>query len=378
MNRPKLFIITTSPVMFYYILRGQPKFLNNYFDVHLVTAPGPLVADIKAIEGVEVHTIGFERNISLLSDFCALFRLSRLLLREYPDIVHSYSPKAGLLGMLASKIARVNKRIHTFTGLIFPSRTGLFRILLMLMDRITCLCATAVIPESLGVSQDLVNNRICKKPHNLIGFGNIAGVDTDFYRPFSEIEKNNSRRSYNISQSSWVFCFVGRIHQEKGVSELIRAFSRLEGDYYLIIVGSKDETSPVSEEISMAMASNPRIICTGWIDDVRLPLGCADVNILPSYREGFPNVLLQASAMGIPSIATDVNGARDIIQDGKTGWLIPIKNEVKLFTAMKQASRSRSECKRRGHEGVSMIQKRFDQVIYRNKLVNFYKQLLNH
>lgn len=375
--RRKLFIVTTVPDMLYYILKGQPKFLNDFFEVHLVTSSGQLVEKIKVFEGVKIHTIRIKRNISLFSDFYSLFQLIWLLHKESPDIVHSYSPKAGLISMLASKIVCIKHRFHTFTGLIFPSRSGLFRKLLMFMDRIICFCATEVIPESLGVADELVRNKIFNKPHDLIGSGNIAGVDIRFFRPLSEVEKNSNRQYYNIPKAAWVFCYVGRIHLEKGINELINAFSKIEGENYLILVGSEDQSSSATNAVKQAIEINSKIICTGWVEDIRIPLGCADVNILPSYREGFPNVLLQASAMAIPSIATDVNGSREIIQDDVTGWLIPIKNELELLKAMKKATKSRIECKRLGHEGVSIVKKKYDQVIYRKKLLEFYNKKLD-
>jgi glycosyltransferase involved in cell wall biosynthesis len=230
MKKKKLLIVTTVPQTLFYILAGQPKFLSEYYDVSIITSSGPEVSLIRDRENVPVHEINMRRKISLLSDLLCLYQLYRLFLKLRPDIVHSYTPKAGLLTMLAAFFAKVGVRVHTFTGLIFPSRSGFSRALLIATDKLTCLCATAVVAESAGVRDDLRAVSVPCTDIRIIGSGNIAGVDEDFFMPASPTEKCEAKLKLGIPSEAFVFCYVGRLNSEKGISELIQAFQELKGN----------------------------------------------------------------------------------------------------------------------------------------------------
>ncbi|MAV80541.1 MAG: capsular biosynthesis protein [Flavobacteriales bacterium] len=373
MQKKKLIIVTTVPQTIFYILNGQPKFLSRYYDVAIVTSSGPETSWIRDKEGIEVHTLDMSRKISLASDLVSLYKLTKLFLKLRPDIVHSYTPKAGLLSMLAAFFARIKVRVHTFTGLIFPSRSGFSRALLIAMDKLTCFCATAVVSESEGVRDDLRSVTVpCNNIH-IIGSGNIAGVDEIFFTPASQNFKNVKRMQLGIPLDAFVFCYVGRLNSEKGVSELVQAFQELTGNVYLILAGALDESFPINAEDMSLINLHQNILAVGQVNDVRSIYSASDINMLVSYREGFPNVLLEACSMELPSIATDVNGAREIIHNGETGWLIPVKNKDAVFNAMVSSMNEKENLDILGENCRKLVIDRYRRSDYLESLKCFYK-----
>ena len=375
MDKKKLLIVTTVPQTIHYILRGQAKFLLSEYDVALVTSAGPEISEIRSRENVEVYLVNMSRNISLASDLISLFKLTRLFLKLRPDMVHSYTPKAGLLAMLAAFFARIRFRVHTFTGLIFPSRTGFRRAILVGTDKLTCFCATSVVAESRGVRDDL---RMINVPCNdiqIIGWGNIAGVDEVFFAPVSRSVKIKKKLRLGIPSEAFVFCFVGRLNSEKGLSELIEAFSELSGNVYLILGGGLDDSSPLDSRVMDIINAHTNILSIGQTDDVKSIFAVSDVNVLVSYREGFPNVLLESCSMGVPSIATNVNGSREVINDDETGWLIPIKNKNAVLEAMRSSMEQKNNLNRLGVNCRKLVLDRYTREAYLESLKLFYNSL---
>ena len=361
------------PQTLFYILKGQAKVLNGQYDVSIVTSSGDEVSRIIAREGVAVYSIEMSRKISLARDFVSLFKLTKLFLKLRPDIVHSYTPKAGLLTMLAAFFAKVGVRVHTFTGLIFPSRSGFSRALLIATDKLTCLCATAVVAESAGVRDDLRAVSVPCTDIRIIGSGNIAGVDEDFFMPASPTEKCEAKLKLGIPSEAFVFCYVGRLNSEKGISELIQAFQELKGNMYLILAGGLDESSPLHAKDMSLIDLHPNILAVGQVNDVRAIFSASDVNVLVSYREGFPNVLLESCSMGLPSIATDVNGSREVIRNGETGWLIPVKNKNAVFDAMIMSMDKKENLDKLGENCRKLVIDRYRRSDYLESLKCFYK-----
>ena len=375
MIKKKLIIVTTVPQTVYYILKDQPRFLSNLYDVKIVTSSGPEVSKIKEREEVDIYEIDMKRKISLFSDLISLFKLIKLFIRIRPEIVHSFTPKAGLLAMLAAFFARVRFRIHTFTGLIFPSRKGFSRKLLIFTDKLTALCATNVIAESIGVRNELKSANKSLKDIHIIRYGNIAGVDEKFFSPTSQNEKNSSRQKFNIPKEAFVFCYIGRLNYEKGIAELIEAFYELTGNIYLVIVGAIDSSSPLDKKIIDLIDSHPNILSLGLREDVKTIYSLADVNVMASHREGFSNVILEASSMGVPSISSDVNGSREVIIEKKTGWLVPIKDKKLLKKALISSMDENIDLNLLGINCRKLVIKRFRRADYLNSLKSFYNRL---
>lgn len=306
---------------------GMLPDLKKKYEVVLLSSPGPEMDEAREQYGVRTIEVPMERHISPVKDFLSLCRLIRVFMREKPDMVHSMTPKAGLLCMTAGWLTRVPVRIHTFTGLVWPTSTGLKRRILMLTDAITCWCATHVIPEGEGVKADLLNNGITRKPLRILGYGNVRGIDMDKFSVLSvECSKECSVLSVecsgqNSKLKTFTFLFVGRIVRDKGINELAEAFCRLNSEKpetRLVLVGFYEQNlDPVRPETHRRIEENPNIIMAGERtgDDLVRSYAEADCFVFPSYREGFPNTVLEAGAMGLPCIVTDINGSREIITD---------------------------------------------------------------
>lgn len=377
----RLLLVTTVPETLATILSHQPRYLAEHFQVSLATSPGDKLHLVAQNEGLEISLVPMVRGINVLNDLVSVARMMQVLRRVQPIVVHSYTPKAGLVCMLAAWLCRVPVRVHTFTGLIFPTASGIKKKLLIWVDRLICACATHVVPEGEGVKKDLQQFAITRKPLQVIGNGNIAGVDTGHFSPLAmgnmEVA-NNFRQSLSIKSDRFLFCFVGRLNKDKGLSELIEAFRLMPATAHLLLVGGHDQTSPVDADTLAVIESHPQIHSLGFLSDIRPALRAANVLVLPSYREGFPNVVLQAGAMELPVIATDINGCNEVIEPKYNGWLVPPRDTQALEDAMRQAmqmtSTERSEMGRRARVH---IQQRFEQKQHWGRMVNFYQALFD-
>jgi glycosyltransferase involved in cell wall biosynthesis len=368
-----IFIVTTAPITLTGILSGQPKELSKYFDVSLISNPDKELQQVAKSESVRSFSLPMQRGISPIKDVISVINLVRLLRKHKPDVLHSYTPKAGLVTMLAGFIAGVPIRIHTFTGLIFPTSSGLQKNILIWMDRLICVCSTNVVPEGNGVKQDLYDYGITNKPLKVIGHGNIAGVDTSYFdKNLVETEAFLLRSKLSIPEVAFVFTFVGRLTKDKGFSELIEAFDSVHDNAHLLIVGAQDDRLPLTDDVANILKSHPRIHLTGWVNDVRPALAISQVLVLPSYREGFPNTPLQAGSMGVPSIVTDINGCNEIIEDGFNGWVIQPGSSEELYHAMNKSMQS-DNLTQMGCRAREIIKQKFEKSTYIENLIQFYK-----
>lgn len=374
----KLLITTTVPETLHSILGDQPRYLSQFFDISLATSAGDSVGAIRYREGVPVEEVPMVRRIAPVADLKALISMIRHIRKVRPHVIHSYTPKAGLITMLAAFVCRVPVRVHTFTGLLFPTAVGLRRTLYIALDKLICMCATHVVPEGEGVRQDLAASRITRKPMKVIGHGNIAGVDTQFFcrdaRGVAE-QSFSLRRDLGIDETSFVFCFVGRLNRDKGITELVEAFKKLPESARLLIVGAIDESAPVGGGTILEISKHPRIHHIGHQSDVRPALAASDTLVLPSYREGFPNVILQAGAMGVPAIVSDISGCNEVISTGHNGWLVPPRAVFVLAQRMAQVmSTERQLLTRMGEEARTVVQERFERSVHWDRMRSFYNQ----
>jgi len=376
----RLVLVTTVPQTFTSILKGQPSYLSRYFDVILITSPGREVDTLRK-ENVPIYFVPMTRGINVFSDIVSTCRMIRILHQLQPDIVHSYTPKAGLVTMLAGYVCRVPFRIHTFTGLIWPTSSGILKKVLKFIDSIICFCATSVVPESKGVLNDLQSGGITSKPLSLIGWGNVAGVDLKYFSPFDvevRMKSDEVRSRFGISNSDFVYIFVGRLHKEKGINELLSAFVRMSIDCHLFILGDVDHQCPISQFSLSLLKSHQRIHWLGFQADIRPALQAADVFVLPSYREGFPNVLLQSAAMCLPAVATNINGCNEFISPGLNGWLIPVKDEKAIFQALYHAKNlSKSKLRSMGMLSRELVKARFELNDHLQRMLYFYGSFFN-
>lgn len=373
----KLIRTSTIPASLENLLKGQLKMLSKYYNVLAVSSPEDDMETIEEREGVRTIAIPMERRISLIKDFISLIRLIVLFAKERPDMVHSITPKAGLLSMLAAWITRVPVRMHTFTGLVFPTATGKMQKLLIAMDRLTCFCATHINPEGEGVKRDLVNYNITSKPLHIIANGNVNGIDLEYFDKTPEVvEKACSYKK----EGTFTFCFVGRMVRDKGINELVHSFLRLyqkDERVRLLLVGPfEKELDPVLPEVEEHILHHPGICYMGYQNDVRPFLVASDALVFPSYREGFPNVVIQAGAMGLPAIVTDINGCNEIVLPDLNGVIIPSKDEQALYESMKYFASHPVEVERMAANARPLIASRYEQRIVWNALLDEYKSII--
>jgi len=379
MPHPKLVIVTTVPITLTGILANQPKFLAEHFAVSIISSPDEELKQVEITENVPTYAVAMERGISLFKDLVSLLKMIKQLRKLKPEIVHSYTPKSGLITMLAGFICRVPIRVHTFTGLIFPTSTGIKQKILIWMDRLICACATTIVPEGNGVKQDLINYGITKKELNVIGHGNIAGVDTDYFNRdvvINEGTDSKLRIQLNLPKDAFLFCFVGRFTSDKGFSELIAAFNKLPENAHLVLVGEMDKRIPLPPDTIKALKQHSRIHNLGWQNDIRPALTISDVLVLPSYREGFPNTPLQAGAMQLPCIVSDINGCNEIITPNVNGWLVPPKNSDSLFNAMLK-SMNADNLVELGNNARANIEHSFEKSAHWQNMLGFYTDQLS-
>lgn len=336
----KLIRVTTADISLDGLLQGQLRFLNQYFEVVGLAADTGSLSKVAEREGIRTIDVPMHREISLIADLKSLWDLIKVFRKEKPYIVHSNTPKGSLLSLIAAKIAGVPHRIYLVTGLRYQGTSGLFRSVLMMMERITCFFATKVIPEGNGVKKALYKDRITSKPLEVIHHGNINGKDTSYWSIEQCPEKREDvRKRLGLKDDDFAFVSVGRIVNDKGMHELALAMQRLNKDYpycKVILVGRfEPDLDPLLPEDERYLLTNESIIRVGENPEVRPFYAAADALVFPSYREGFPNVVLEAGAMGLPSIVTDINGCNETIEEGVNGVIIPPKDADALYQAMK-------------------------------------------
>ena len=375
MRKYKIIRTSTIPESLNIFCGGVLKELHEHdgYNVIALSSPGPALQTIQDREGVKTYAVPMERHISPIKDLVSLWGLLKVFHKEKPTMVHSITPKAGLLSMLAAWICRVPVRLHTFTGLVFPTATGLKQKLLIFTDRLTCACATHIVPEGEGVKKDLITYNITKKPLKVLGHGNVRGIDLEYFNPL--LPEVDSEAVKIRTQGIFTFIFIGRLVRDKGVNELVKAFSQLNVLYpqtRLILVGPfEDKLDPLEPETMAEIERNMAIQAVGPQEDVRPWLTASDVFVFPSYREGFPNVVIEAGAMGLPSIVTDINGSREIIIEGKNGIIIPPRDAERLRQCMEHFITDNSLASRLSVEARSLVASRYEQGFVRQCLRDY-------
>lgn len=340
--KKKLFRITTVPISLEKLLENQLRFMNGFYEITAISSDKPRLERFGEDQGVKTYHIELTRKITPLKDLKSLFKLYRFLRKEKPLIVHTHTPKAGVIGMLASYLAKTPIRLHTVAGLPLLEAKGFKRRILNAVERITYKCATQVYPNSHGLKQIILEEKLIKKSEKLkvLGNGSSNGIDVDYFDPdlFGDDYRKKFKDELSFDANDFVFVFVGRVVRDKGINELIAAFLKMQRKQTkLLLVGPlESELDPLTPETLNQITNNPSIKHVGFQKDIRPYLAVSDVLVFPSYREGFPNVVMQAGAMGLPSIVSNINGCNEIISDKQNGLIIPVKDITAIFEAMKR------------------------------------------
>ncbi len=380
-TKPGLIRITTVPVSLKKLLEGQLNFMSEYYEVTAVSSNRSELEAYGQQEGVKTFYLPLTRKITPIRDLLCVFKLYKYLKRVKPLIVHTHTPKAGVVGMMAAKLAGVSVRLHTVAGLPLVEATGLKRWILDRVEKYTYKCATKVLPNSKGLKEIIVREGYCTTDKlEVLGEGSSNGIDTNYFSRlhFNGDEIRSKREKLNIPFRDKVFVFIGRIVKDKGINELIGAFVKLNTqlpDSTLLLVGPyEDELDPLSPETKNLIESHTKIITTGYQEDVRIYLALSDILVFPSYREGFPNVVMQAGAMGLPVVASDINGCNEIIQDGINGMLIPVKNEKELLIKMKELTLDRELREQLAANARERIVTKYDRLKMWKTILNEYRE----
>lgn len=339
----KLFRITTVPISLEKLLENQLLFMKQYYEVTAISADKVNLERIGKIQQVSTFHVEMTRKITPLQDLIAVWQLYSYFKKEKPFFVHTHTPKAGTLGMLAAKLAGVPHRLHTIAGLPLLEAAGFKRKLLNVVERATYACATHIYPNSYGLKEIIISEQFCK-PNKLkvLANGSSNGIDTAYFNPenFSAQQNQTLKANLGIHAEDFVFIFVGRLVGDKGINELTQAFKKISSEVdkvKLILVGSfESDLDPLEQETLNAITNNTNIISVGFQKDVQPYLAISNCLAFPSYREGFPNVVMQAGAMGLPCIVTDINGCNEIIIEGQNGMIIPVKDCSALYVAMQK------------------------------------------
>ncbi len=339
----RLVLIATSP-LFLGFLRGFIRTLKEReFDLYIICSPGELLHQFIQTEQVTGYGVQMPRRITPWQDLLALVRLCLLLRRIRPHIVHAHTPKGGLLGTIASTVCRVPVRIYHVRGLPHLSAAGFKQVVLRWSERVACALAHQVLCVSHSIRQVVIEERICPAHKIKVpASGSGQGVDAEGrFNParFTEEEKKALRERLGIPGDAIVVGYVGRLVRDKGITELAQAWNALREKHHnlhLLLVGDYEPQDPVPHEIKEQFQSDPRVHLTGWVSDASVYYPLMHLLVLPSYREGFPNTPLEASAMCLPVVATRIPGCVDAVVDGVTGTLVPPRDARALTEAIER------------------------------------------
>ena len=383
-KKTKLIRMTTVPLSLDKLLDGQLKYFNKIFDVIAVSSDdNEYLKFVGAKEDILTYSLDLTRKISPIKDLIALYRISRFILKEKPNIIHTHTPKAGTIGMIAAWLCRVPIRLHTVAGLPLLEAKGTKRKILDFVEKLTYLCASKIYPNSHSLKQTLIQNKYCREDKlKVLLNGSSNGIDTKLFslESIDESKQIELAEYLHLTSKDFKFIYIGRIVKDKGVNELVNAFHDLSSKYLnvkLILVGPyENHLDPVSVDTLNIIKHSNNIIETGFQDDVRQYLAISDALVFPSYREGFPNVVMQAGAMGLPSIVSDINGCNEIIVDGVNGLIIPPKCEEALYHAMEKFVNSNELVASLSKNSRKMIVERYEQKMVWEAIKNEYDTLL--
>jgi glycosyltransferase involved in cell wall biosynthesis len=343
----RILVMTTVPQTLSAFFPRQLRSLADAgFDVHAVSSPGSDLDDLARIPGVTVHAIPMERQPHPWRDLSSLRHLFRLMRRLQPHIVHSHTPKAGLLGMAAAKAAGVPTRLYSIHGLPLETRTGHWRRVLESAERASAALSTRTYAISRSVNRRVLDLKLCP-PHKLttVGDGSCAGVDLERFDATApwEAQRNSFRSLLGLPQDVLLLSFVGRLSNDKGIGVLAKAWptiAREEPSVHLLLAGDADCTDPVAPAAFDALRSDARVHFTGGVSKTAIPsiYASTDIFVLPTFREGLSQVALESGAMGVPIVSTRVTGL-DAVIDGVTGLLVPPRDPAALARAIIRLAR---------------------------------------
>ncbi len=373
----KICFTATIPAVVYSFLKEHIRACAEKWSAKISTHPqgAELLSDLDA----QFIPIPFERKISPWRDLCALLQLLRLFRRERFDLVHSIMPKTGLLTMMAAWAAGVPNRLHTFTGQVWATRQGWKRSALKLFDRLIVLFATQILVDSPSQRDFLVAEGIIGKDKaQVLGHGSICGVDVRRFHP-DLAARQAVRKQLGIDEAQTVILFLGRLNRDKGMLDLAAAFAEIaahRSDVVLALVGAEEDVTFESvREICRACSHQLRRV--SFTPEPERFLAMADIFCLPSYREGFGQVIIEAAAAGIPTVATRIYGIVDAVAEGETGLLYPAGDVPALTHNLLICIENKDFRQKMGEAARARALALFSSQKITGELLNLYDKVLN-
>ena len=335
-HKKKICIIVSSPITIKAFLALHIKALSEIYQVTILVNSDKNNLNTLSDFDVEIIRFNIRRQINLIIDFGMLIKLIVFLKKEKFALIHSVTPKAGLLAMLAGLISGVPIRIHIFTGQVWANRTGIIRILLQWTDRLIVFCATNVLVDSNSQMQFLVTEKVVKPNKvSVLANGSISGVDTRRFLPDKE-KRKLTRISLDIADSDIVFLFIGRLKRDKGVFDLCNAFEEAfvdKDNTHLILIGPDEDN--LIEQITQLNIKKEKLHIVSYTNEPEKYMAASDILCLPSYREGFGSVIIEAAACGIPAIGSNIYGITDAISENESG-LLHMPGDIKVLVMLMQ------------------------------------------
>jgi glycosyltransferase involved in cell wall biosynthesis len=384
MTKPRIVLMATAPEALVIFLSEQIRLLvAKGYEVHTISSPGvERLVGYPSLESCH-HEIVMRRNMRPLADAIALYRLWRLLLEVRPDLVHTHTPKAGLLGMIASTLAGVPSRIYTVNGLPILVQRFWSRVVLGLTERLACTLATEVLCVSRSARRILIASGLCaSRKCRVLGDGGSHGVDTLKFSPavHGAPRRAATRKQYGIPEDALVIGYIGRIVPAKGINELALAWQMLREKFprvRLFLCGYLEHDHPMNSNLLEDLRSDSRVHFTSdRVADMPPIFAALDINVLPTYCEGLPNVVLEASAMSVPTVATRVPGCVDTIRHGVTGLLVNPKDPTALARALQYLVENPACRERMGIAARKFVSRRFPEDRISALLLKKYHDLL--
>jgi len=359
-------------------IKDQVEFIrDNGYDVKVVCNK-----DFESpYEGLEVEHIPFEREISPFKDIKTLFQLSKYLRKENPDIIHFSTPKAGLLGMTAGFICGIKTRIYMIRGLRLETATGYKKMILNTTEKIACTFSTHVMVISDSMEHEVIRMNLTKKNKIVrIGKGSSSGIDLNRFNPsnIDDDHLNELQGKLDIHDEDFIMGYAGRLTKDKGIDLLIESFQKLHemnSDLKLLLIGDFESSDPLKQESENIIHQHPSIIYVPYTDGMDHYYSLMDLFILPTYREGFSNVSIEAQSMGVPVVTFDSTGASDTVEHGKTGLITESKSVDGLVKAIGELIRNDTKRKEMARVSRGYIAENFDRNLMHQKLLNFYNSI---
>lgn len=373
--KKKILFISSHPMSIISFMLPHIKILSFYFEIYVVTNNGCLDALANCDVKLTVNSLPIVRKVNPLSDLKVLWHLFRFLRKNNFDAVHTITPKAGLIGMLASLMVHTPIRIHSFTGQVWAVENGCKRWLLKFLDKVIVKCATDVLVDSSSQKRFLVKEGVVDNlGASVLGPGSICGVDISRYRPNLEV-RAAVRAKLNIPPGSFVCLYLGRLTHDKGILDLSVAFRSvaLKHPRIVLVIVGPDEEKIYAKVIDVINPLSSRIRRVGYTLEPEAFMQAADLFCLPSYREGFGTAVIEAAACGIPALVSRIYGLTDAVIDGQTGWMHEVGNVIEIQTKLEMILGSKDDAVSKGVAAKSYVERTFEQSLITNAMLSFYK-----